>query len=81
VDEPRLLERFGPFNLEFRLQASAGGLAWLLVGVACLGIRAPRWAVPKISCLESGEGDRYVFDIQAAMPLIGQLIRYRGWLT
>lgn len=79
--ENLLLERFRPFRLEFRLQASAAGLSWLLVGVACVGVRAPRWAVPKVRCMESGDGDRFRFDIDAAMPLIGPLIRYRGWLA
>jgi len=81
VGENLLIERFGPFHLEFRLRASAAGLSWVLVGVACVGIRAPRWAIPKVSCLESGEGERFLFDIQAALPLIGPLIRYRGWLA
>ena len=76
-----LVERFGPFRLEFRLQAVADGVAWLLVGVTCIGIRAPRWAVPKVQCLENGEGDRYQFDIDATMPLVGPLIRYKGWLA
>jgi hypothetical protein len=80
-DENLLGERFGPFHLEFRLEASPEGLSWLLVGVACIGIRAPRWAVPKVRCLESGEGDRFRFDIHAALPLIGPLIRYRGSLA
>ena len=78
--EDLLVERFGPFDLEFRLQAVNNGLSWLLVGVTCVGIRAPRWVVPKVRCLESADGDRYHFEIEAAMPLIGPLIRYRGWL-
>ena len=78
---PLLIERFGPFHLEFRLEAVAGGVSWLLVGVTCVGIHAPAWALPKARCLESSDGNRYRFDIEAEMPLIGLLIRYRGWLA
>ena len=44
--ETLLVERFGPFRLEFRLQAVSGGVSWLLVGVTCIGVRAPEWAIP-----------------------------------
>ena len=80
-DENLLGERFGPFSLEFRLQASRTGLSWLLVDVTCVGIRAPRWAVPKVGCLERGEGGRFAFDIKAALPFVGPLIHYIGWLA
>jgi len=79
--ESLLVERFGPFRLEFRLRAVSGGICWLLVGVTCVGIRAPVWAIPKVRCLESSEDARYRFDIEADIPLIGPLIRYRGWLA
>ena len=31
-------------------------------------------------CSESSVGGRFVFDIDVKLPLIGQLIHYRGWL-
>jgi len=41
----------------------------------------PRALMPPTICFESGDGDRFVFDIDVEFPLIGQLIHYRGWLT
>jgi hypothetical protein len=40
----------------------------------------PRWLMSPTVCSESGDGDRFVFDIDVKFPLIGQLIHYRGWL-
>jgi Domain of unknown function (DUF4166) len=37
--------------------------------------------MPPTICFESGEGDRFVFDINVRFPLVGQLIHYRGWLA
>jgi hypothetical protein len=79
--ENLLVERFGPFQLKFRLRTGPKGLSWLLVGVTCIGIPAPKWAVPKVNCLENGDDERFLFDIEAALPLVGPLIRYRGWLV
>jgi hypothetical protein len=36
--------------------------------------------VPRIACLESADGERFIFDIDVTFPLIGWLIHYRGWL-
>lgn len=77
----KLVERFGPFRLDFRLRTISEGLIWLLVGVRCIGITVPSWAVPKVTCLESSDGNRYRFNIRAALPGIGPLICYRGWLS
>lgn len=79
-----LVEQFGPFALEFRLElrgeASAAHLCWSLVGCRLLGVRLPRWARPRISCAERGDGERFRFDIDVEFPLIGHVIHYSGWL-
>jgi hypothetical protein len=41
----------------------------------------PGWALPKVACNESGDGNRFVFDIDAAFPIAGHVIHYRGWLA
>ena len=79
-DRGLLIEHFGVFDLRFRLAALPEGLAWSLVGWRCLRIPLPRWSVPRIKCLESGDGERYTFDIDVTFPAIGWLMRYRGWL-
>ncbi len=85
IGDPRapglLVEHFGPFALEFRLRAQTAGLAWSLVGCRLLGVRLPPLACPKIECVESGDGERFWFDIDVAFPLVGQIIYYSGWLS
>ena len=75
-----LIEHFGLFDLRFQLSPSAQGLDWALVGWRLLHIPLPRWSVPQIKCRESGDGERYTFDIDVTFPLIGWLMHYRGWL-
>jgi hypothetical protein len=79
--EPLLGERFGPFDLYFCLTPSARGLAWSLVGWRLLGLRLPDWTLPRLECFESSEGERFVFDIDAAFPIVGHVVHYRGWLV
>jgi len=78
--EDLLLERFFPFQLYHRLTATSKGLAWLLVEWQLLGIRLPRWTLPRVHCFESGDGDRFMFDIDVVFPIVGRVIHYRGWL-
>ena len=40
----------------------------------------PRWLISPTVCSESSVGGRFAFDIDVKLPLIGQLIHYRGWL-
>ena len=75
-----LVERFWPLIYYHRLTASPDGVAWLLVNWSLLGIPLPRWTLPTVNCFESGDGERFVFDIDVAFPLIGPVIHYRGWL-
>jgi hypothetical protein len=76
-----LCERFFPFVLFHRLTASPQALRWDLVAWRLLWLPLPRWLMPPTVCSESGDGDRFVFDIDVKFPIIGQLIHYRGWLA
>lgn len=79
-DEGLLIEYFGPFRLVTKLTPGEHGLAWSLVRWRFLGVPLPRWSAPTIECLESGQGNRFVFDIRVSFPLVGHVIHYRGWL-
>ena len=76
-----LCERFFPFVFFHRLTASPAGLQWDLVAWRLGPLPLPRWLMPPTICFESGDGDRFVFDIDVKFPIIGQLIHYRGWLA
>lgn len=79
-DRGFLVEHFGLFDLRFQLTPRDDGLAWSLAGWRLGPLRLPRWSRPRIECLESADGDRFTFDIDVTFPLVGWLIRYRGWL-
>ncbi|HEX3860424.1 MAG TPA: DUF4166 domain-containing protein [Stellaceae bacterium] len=78
--EDLLTERFVPFRLYHRVAASRGGLTWRLVAWRIFGIPLPNWARPDVRCFESADGERFMFDIDIALPLIGAIVHYRGWL-
>jgi hypothetical protein len=76
----RLIEHFGPFDLFFDLAASPDGLHWSLSEWRLLRIPLPRFTKPTIECLESGEGLRFMFDIDVVFPIVGRVVHYSGAL-
>jgi hypothetical protein len=78
--EGLLVERFGLFRLYFRLTPGEEGLVWSLIRWRLLGVALPRWTAPSIECVESGDGARFVFDIDVSFPIIGHVTHYRGWI-
>ncbi|MBI5260543.1 MAG: DUF4166 domain-containing protein [Bradyrhizobium sp.] len=80
-DEGLLIEHFGPFELLFRLEPGDKGLNWSLAGWRLLGLPLPGWSRPTIECSETGDAERFVFDIHVAFPLVGHVVHYRGWLV
>ena len=75
-----LAEHFGRFHLHFRLTPGEDGLTWSLTHWRFLALPLPRWTTPSIECLESGDGARFVFDINFAFPIVGYVTHYRGWI-
>lgn len=79
-DDGLLVEHFGPFDLFFQLTPTDTGLAWSLADWKFLGLPLPSCSRPVIECMETGEGESFVFDIDVAFPLVGPVVHYRGWL-
>jgi hypothetical protein len=75
-----LHESLGAAGFWFRLEASAEGIDWHLVRVAVLGVPLPVAWFRDIVARERAEGNRYSFDVRAALPGVGLLVHYRGWL-
>jgi hypothetical protein len=76
----RLHERLGLVTFAFRLQANEGAIEWTVERVHALGLPLPpRW-FDGVAARESESDDRYTFDVRATLPLVGLLVRYRGWL-
>lgn len=81
VDGDSLLrERLGPVALRFALHVDQNAIDWRLQGVRMLGIPLPRWLGGAVVSLSGERDGRYMFHVDVRMPLIGQLIAYRGWL-
>jgi hypothetical protein len=75
-----LLEKLGPATFGFRLRAEDGAIAWRVERVQVFGLRLPAKWFEDVSARESECNGRYRFDVTAALPLAGLLVRYRGWL-
>lgn len=80
LDGGLLAERLGLVRLWFRLDASTDGLAWHIVRVKALGMPLPARWFRGVVAREHADGGRYRFDVRAELPVIGRLVRYRGWL-
>lgn len=77
-----LREWLGPVRFTFALRVDAdGAVLWRVARVHVLGLvpLPARW-FDAVRCREAADGDRYTYEIDAAMPLIGRLVRYEGWL-
>lgn len=75
-----LRERLGLVTFAFALSAQEGAIEWRVVRVHALGLPLPARWFSAVAARESEEDGRYRFDVQAALPIAGPLVRYRGWL-
>ncbi|WP_308516384.1 DUF4166 domain-containing protein [Sphingomonas flavescens] len=77
----KLAERFGPLRLRFDLSPDANGLRMALASWDVLGLPMPEFLAPRIAAGEWAEDDWFCFEVCAALPLVGPVIRYSGRLT
>lgn len=75
-----LCERLGFVTFGFLLHADAGAIMWQVVRVRVLGLPLPARWFAQVAAREYEDAGRYRFDVSAALPLAGLLVRYRGWL-
>ena len=76
----RLVERFGPIRFYFDLPSDPSGLTMVMRKWAVLHVPLPIAMAPKSVAREWAEGDDFCFDVPVALPVIGDLIHYRGRL-
>ncbi|HEX8302956.1 SDR family oxidoreductase [Sphingomonas sp.] len=74
-------ERFGPLRFVFDLPSDAEGLRMVLRGWTLFGVPMPRFLKPRIDAREWEEDGRFRFEVGVQMPLIGEVVRYRGYLA
>jgi len=77
----QLVERFGALRFRFELPSDGEGLAMRMVGWSCLGIPLPMAVAPRGTAREWQADGRFRFDVPIALPLVGLVVHYRGWLT
>jgi len=75
-----LRERLGLATFEFALSAADGVLRWEPRRVRALGLPLPARWFRGVRAAESQRDGRYRFEVEAALPWLGELVRYEGWL-
>lgn len=79
-EKGHLVERFGAFRFSFDLVPRGNGLSMEIRGWSFFGLPLPLLLAPRSTAYEWSEGDRFYFDVSIALPLIGLIVHYRGWL-
>lgn len=75
-------ERLGPVDFRFRLDSRDADIVWAVRGVRVFGLLPlPASWFAQVRARESADGERYRFEVVAALPLAGPLVHYRGWLA
>jgi len=76
-----LTERFGALGFGFALPSDGAGLRMVLRRWWLGPFPLPLALAPRTEAREWEEGGRFHFDVAIALPLIGPLVHYRGWLV
>lgn len=77
---PYLVERFGPLRFAFSLLLEPKGLRMEMRRWWIGPIPLPLAMAPRSEAREWSQEGRFWFDVPIALPFIGRLVHYRGWL-
>ncbi len=81
-DGGRVREGFGPISMDLRLTPEGDRLVYRVEGWRLGPIPLPRALAPSTRAHEEVDAEgRFVFDVEISLPLVGRLVRYRGWLV
>ena len=75
-----LCERFGPFAFGLALVLDGDRMRLVVRRWTVFGIPMPRSWAPAGEAYEHGADNRFNFYVEIALPLIGMVVRYRGFL-
>jgi hypothetical protein len=76
-----LVERFGPFAFGMAPVLEGGRLRLMVRRWSVVGIPMPRRLAPRVYSFESADGGRFRFHVEIALPVIGLIVAYRGFLA
>jgi Domain of unknown function (DUF4166) len=79
--EGLLCEGFGPFTFGLAVLTSSDGLRLVVRRWALFGAPLPLALAPRGHAIETEKDGRFQFDVAIGAPLIGMIVRYRGWLA
>jgi hypothetical protein len=79
--EGLICESFGPFTFGLALLVENDVLRLVTRRWALLGLRLPLALAPRGHASETEREGRFHFDVAIGLPLVGAIVRYRGWLT
>lgn len=77
----RLMETIGPITTRLRIEARHDGLNLHAERAFWHGVTLPHWLTPKVHASERAYGGAHLFDVSVSLPLIGQVMAYRGRLV
>ena len=75
-----LVERFGALRFRFDLPSDERGLEMRIRGWSLFGLSLPLALAPQGVAREWQENGRFRFDVPIALPLVGLVVHYTGWL-
>lgn len=76
-----ITEQFGVLAFDLDLPIRDERMDLVIAGGRCLGAPLPRLLLPRVRACEFVVVGRFCFDVSIALPIVGRLVRYRGWLT
>lgn len=80
--EGRISERFGLVTVNLRLRAEPYRLVYQIDGWRFGPLPLPIALAPRTRTHEAvDDAGRFTFDVEIGMPLLGRVVRYRGWLV
>ncbi|MGE0152866.1 MAG: DUF4166 domain-containing protein [Reyranellaceae bacterium] len=74
-------ERFGAIGVALACVIEGGRLRLIVRRWSLFGIAMPRLLSPGGEAFEYEQDGRFHFDVELKAPLLGRLVRYRGWLV
>jgi hypothetical protein len=75
-----LVETFGLVSVSLALVVEDGRMRLVPRRWSLFGMPMPKWLLPNGTSQEFEQGDRFRFDVEIAMPLIGRVVAYKGVL-
>ena len=76
-----LAERFGPFVFGLALVVDGDRLRLIPRRWTAFGLPMPRFLMPGGESYETAKDDHFHFHVEIRLPVLGLMVRYRGWLV